>query len=1095
MNLDSRPVERSCKTNGDEEGSEEEEEEDQEVEHGMRRTVKKLDPKTPSRGEVDEHNMTHIPFRNWCRHCVRGRGKEEACKRREKELDGYEVHMDFMFMGDEGSEKTLAMLVVKERMTKAVMACVAPRKSSGQWLVGRVMAFLREVGCEVEKMTMKTDNEPALVKVVEEVGRLRAAKGGRGMVVEHSPVHSSKSNGFIERAVQSVQGLIRTWRSAVEEKWGVKLETEHVIWPWLVEAVAWTMTRTEVGMDGKTAYERCRGKKARVQGLEFGEGVLWKRRREGGPLGKLTCMWEDGVYLGMKGSTGETIIGDKNGIWRTRTTRRKPIEERWSRTSLEMIGGVPWKMTKDSEGDGEDLGTEVRIMDKDYKERIRDEDYEVVPRKMYITIDDLEKHGYTERCPGCIAILRGTARQAHTKDCRNRMEEKLKTTEKAMKAKKRVDEYVEKKAAEEEEVRRRIEKKRRKREGDGGTEDKNDERMDEDDRKGAESSQSSRRKRHADEQADVETTMKYMRKLERDERKKRAREIEADDAMVEQVFEEDGEKKVYGYVVNEEVLEIEDDGGEWELPEELDPRLVKEGRGEEVEFMVKKLDMFEFGTLEEAMRRGGKRPTTTKWVEGWKIGEDSKRFVRSRLVARDFKMKFEGDRHDLFAAMPPLEAKKTLFRMTAGERGCRRRRGLDETKLMFIDVKKAHLNAICDEEEWVELPEELWKWGRYARLRRWLYGMRKAASGWEEDYSKRLEAEGFRRGKAAPTLFWNPRTGVKVVVHGDDFTMSGVKGELEAMRRKMAEWYDIKDRGIMGSAGDEIKEVKILGRTVRWTKTGIEYEADQSHRRELMKRMGLDEKSKAAVSAAVKVNEEDAAAECVGLEGDDKKEFRGEAALLSYLGQDRPDLQFATNQICRCMARPTEAGRRKVKRAVRYLVGAEKVIWHFGEFEDEGKRYVDVHVDSDWAGGVDRKSVSGGMLMVAGAAVKHWSRTQKTRAMSSAEAEFYGLVSGCAEGLGVQAMAADLGEELAVRVWTDSTAGRAVAGRKGLGKLRHLETKYLWVQDLVRSGRLEVRRVSGERNLADHLTKPKGVNDMAEKIAEAGGKVVMKMAA
>ena len=82
--------------------------------------------------------------------------------------------------------------------------------------------------------------------------------------------------------------------------------------------------------------------------------------------------------------------------------------------------------------------------------------------------------------------------------------------------------------------------------------------------------------------------------------------------------------------------------------------------------------------------------------------------------------------------------------------------------------------------------------------------------------------------------------------------------------------------------------------------------------------------TEAAVSAAVKVNEEDAAAECVGLEGDDKKEFRGEAALLSYLGQDRPDLQFATNQICRCMARPIEAGRRKVKRAVRYLVGAEK---------------------------------------------------------------------------------------------------------------------------------------------------------------------------
>ena len=151
--------------------------------------------------------------------------------------------------------------------------------------------------------------------------------------------------------------------------------------------------------------------------------------------------------------------------------------------------------------------------------------------------------------------------------------------------------------------------------------------------------------------------------------------------------------------------------------------------------MVIKLDMFEFGTYKEAVETGGKQPTTTKWVEGWKMGEDGKRFVRCRLVGRDFKGKRGGVRDDLFASMPPLESKKMMFRVTAGIRGWRRRRGKEEVKLMFIDVRKAHLNAKCDEEEWVELPEEMWRWGRYARLRRWLYGMRKAASGWEEDYA------------------------------------------------------------------------------------------------------------------------------------------------------------------------------------------------------------------------------------------------------------------------------------------------------------------------------------------------------------------------
>ena len=72
-----------------------------------------------------------------------------------------------------------------------------------------------------------------------------------------------------------------------------------------------------MGKDGKTGYERNKGKAVRVNGLEFGELVLWRKKREGGRLAKLSRLWDDGMYLGAKGETAEYIIGDRSGVCQT----------------------------------------------------------------------------------------------------------------------------------------------------------------------------------------------------------------------------------------------------------------------------------------------------------------------------------------------------------------------------------------------------------------------------------------------------------------------------------------------------------------------------------------------------------------------------------------------------------------------------------------------------------------------------------------------------------------------------------------------------------------------------------------------------------
>ncbi len=103
--------------------------------------------------------------------------------------------------------------------------------------------------------------------------------------------------------------------------------------------------------------------------------------------------------------------------------------------------------------------------------------------------------------------------------------------------------------------------------------------------------------------------------------------------------------------------------------------------------------------------------------------------------------------------------------------------------------------------------------------------------------------------------------------------------------------------------------------------------------------------------------------------------------------------------------------------------------------------------------------------------IKTWSSTQSLVSLSSGEAEFYGVVKAAGVGLGYQALLRDVGVHLQIRTWTDSTATMGICGRQGLGKLRHIDTQCLWVQQRVRDHSIELLKVRGEDNPADLFTK------------------------
>ena len=116
--------------------------------------------------------------------------------------------------------------------------------------------------------------------------------------------------------------------------------------------------------------------------------------------------------------------------------------------------------------------------------------------------------------------------------------------------------------------------------------------------------------------------------------------------------------------------------------------------------------------------------------------------------------------------------------------------------------------------------------------------------------------------------------------------------------------------------------------------------------------------------------------------------------------------------------------------------------------------------------------------------IKTWSTTQAVVALSSAEAELYAPTKGASQALGAISLFGDFGKDMEGMVHTDASAALGIVKRQGLGKLRHLRVQYLWIQDKVRGGDLEVHKILGTKNPADLMTKHLAAHDAQRHLEE-----------
>ncbi len=124
-------------------------------------------------------------------------------------------------------------------------------------------------------------------------------------------------------------------------------------------------------------------------------------------------------------------------------------------------------------------------------------------------------------------------------------------------------------------------------------------------------------------------------------------------------------------------------------------------------------------------------------------------------------------------------------------------------------------------------------------------------------------------------------------------------------------------------------------------------------------------------------------------------------------------------------------------------------------------------------------------MMIGRHCIKTWATTQGTVALSSAEAEFYAMVEAVTRAKGLLTLAKELGWRelsLVVHVGTDSNAAKSFVNRRGLGKMRHIEIRDLWLQKEIREGKVEVNKVLGTENPAELMTKILTVKEIEERL-------------
>ncbi|OBZ79951.1 Retrovirus-related Pol polyprotein from transposon TNT 1-94 [Grifola frondosa] len=459
---------------------------------------------------------------------------------------------------------------------------------------------------------------------------------------------------------------------------------------------------------------------------------------------------------------------------------------------------------------------------------------------------------------------------------------------------------------------------------------------------------------------------------------------------------------------------------------------------------------------DEVERPRDRKVVGCKWVFRIKRGPDGEiEKYKARVVAKGFTQVEGVDYTDTFAPVTKFASIRALLALAAK---------LD-LEIHQMDVKSAFLNGNLDEEIFMACPPGfqgarniVWQ------LRKALYGLKQASREWYKKIRAEFESLGFTRSNADHSVFYKNEDGVLLIVavYIDDMLIfCNSLPAVEALKADLGSHYDMTDLG----EARRILNIKIIRDRARRT---IEL-TQRQYVESILTHQGMADCRPVSTPMAqnlklLKLSDAEI----------DATPYQSALGSLMYamLGT-RPDLAFAVGALSKHAAHPGEEHWTALMHVYKYLRATTDLrLVYDGNAKGE---FPLCYVDANWASDVnDRRSVTGYVYIMSGAAISWSSKKQPSTALSSTEAEYMAMAGATKEALWLRTFLDEIQQlpAAATLLLVDNQSAMALAKNAAFhDRTKHIAVRHHFIRDELEEGHIRAEYVPTGDQVADVLTK------------------------